>query len=75
MDHFKSLYWICYNIASLFMFWLFGLEAGGILAPALGTEPALPPLEGRILTTGSPGKPLMFTEDDVLLKPACVIIW
>lgn len=56
------------------MFWFFGLEAGGILAPALGTEPALPPLEGRILTTGSPGKPLMFTEDDVLLKPACVII-
>ena len=34
------------------MFRFFGSEAGGILAPALGTEPALPPLEGKILTTG-----------------------
>ena len=56
------------------MFRFFGSEAGGSLAPALGTEPALPPLEGKILTTGSPGKPLMFTEDDALLKPACVTI-
>ena len=33
-----------------FMFWFFGLETCGILAPQPGTEPALPPLEGRSTT-------------------------
>ena len=50
----------------LFMFWFFGSEAGGVLAPGLGAEPALPALEGKILTTGSPGKRLVFIKDDVL---------
>ena len=62
------------TVLLLFMFWFFGSEAGGILAPGLGTEPALPALEGKILTTGSPGKHLVFIKDDVLLKPACVVI-
>ena len=39
-----SLYWICYNIAC-FMFWGFGHEVCGILAPRLGIEPKSPTLE------------------------------
>ena len=38
------------------MFWLFGQEACGILATPPGTEPALPALEGEVLTTKLPGK-------------------
>ena len=45
------------------MFWFFGCKACGILAPrpgitppALGTSP--PALEGKVLTTGLPGKSL-----------------
>ena len=34
----------------------FGHEACGILAPWPGIEPALPALEGEVLTTGPPGK-------------------
>ena len=30
------------------MFWFFGLEACGILAPQPGIEPALPALEGEV---------------------------
>ena len=33
-----------------------GPEACGILAPQPGIEPAPPALEGKILTTGPPGK-------------------
>ena len=40
------------------MFWLFGLEACGILALQPGIEPAPPELEGEVLTTGPPGKSL-----------------
>ena len=42
----------------LFLFRLFGSEAGGSSAPLPGTEPALPALEGEILTTGLPAKSL-----------------
>ena len=38
------------------MFWCFGHEACGILAPRPGIEPALPAVEGEVLTTGLPGK-------------------
>ena len=37
------------------MFWFFGHEACGILAPQLGTEPTPPALEGEDSTTGPPG--------------------
>ena len=37
------------------MFWFFGQEARGILAPRPGIEPAPPALEGEVLT-GPPGK-------------------
>ena len=40
------------------MFWFFGHEACGILDPWPGMEPALPELEGKVLTTGPPGKSL-----------------
>ena len=40
------------------MFWFFGLEACGILAPWPGIKPAAPALEGKVLTTGLPGKSL-----------------
>ena len=37
-------------------FWFFGRKSYGILAPQPGTEPASPALEGKVLTTGPPGK-------------------
>ena len=40
------------------MFWFFGLEACGIEAPRPGIEPALPALDGKVLTTGPPRKSL-----------------
>ena len=41
-----------------FMFWFFGPGACGILAPRPGIELASPALEGEVLTTGQPGKPV-----------------
>ena len=38
------------------MFCFIGREACGILASQPGMEPTLPALEGRLLTTGLPGK-------------------
>ena len=40
------------------MFWFFGHEARGILAPQPGIEPAPTALEGKVSATGLPGKPL-----------------
>ena len=40
------------------MFWFFDHEACGILAPWPGIEPALPALEGVVLTEGQPERPL-----------------
>ena len=40
------------------MFWVFGHEVCGILAPQPGIEPAPPALEDEVLTTGPPGKSL-----------------
>ena len=37
------------------MFWFFGIKACGNLAPQPGIKPALPALEGDVLTTGLPG--------------------
>ena len=41
-----------------FMFWLFGPEAYGVLAPRPGIRSAPPVLEGDVLGTGLPGKSL-----------------
>ena len=38
------------------MFWFFGPEPCGILPPGPGIQPTSPALEGRVLTTGPPGK-------------------
>ena len=38
------------------MFWLFGHKAGGILAPPPGIKSTTSALEGKLLTTGRPGK-------------------
>ena len=40
------------------MFWFFGHEACGILAPQPGIKPAPRALEGEVFTTGPPGKSL-----------------
>ena len=56
MDHFKSLYWIYYNIVSILCFGFFGHKAYGILAPQPGIEPTPPALEGEVLTPEPPGK-------------------
>ena len=46
------------------MFWFFGREARGILAPWPGIEPTPPTLEGKVLTTGLPGR---FQEGQLLI--------
>ena len=48
------------------MFWLFGLEACGILATQQGTESTLPALEGEALMTGPRGSPRVIISDGSL---------
>ena len=49
-----------------YVFWFFGRKAHGFLAPRPGIEPAPPALEGKVLTTGPPGKsPNVFLKNDV----------
>ena len=43
------------------MFWFFGLEACGILAPQPGIKPTPPVLEEEVLTTGPSAKSLRLT--------------
>ena len=38
------------------MFWFFAPEASGILGPRPGIEPTPAALEGKVPTTGPPGK-------------------
>ena len=45
-----------FTIYLLFYVLVFSHKACGILAPWLGIEPAPPALEGKVLTTGPPGK-------------------
>ena len=42
--------------------WFFGCDACGILAPRPGIKPTPPASEGEGLTTGSPGKSLLFVD-------------
>ena len=51
------------------MFWFFGREARGILAPQPGIEPAPPGLEGKVSTTGPPGKSLEDGSACHVMKP------
>ena len=50
-----------------FMFWFFGHEACGILAPLPGIEPTPHALEGEVLTTGPPGKSRVMLLRQILL--------
>ena len=58
MERFKSLYGICYNIASVLwlFFFFFATAHNEILTPQPGIKPTAPVLEGKVLTTGLPGK-------------------
>ena len=49
----------CLQYCFCFMFWFFGHEAHGILAPRPGIEPSPRAMEGEVLTTGPPGKSLL----------------
>ena len=61
----------------MLLFWFFGLEACGILAPRSGIEPEPPALEGEVLTTGLLGKSLevlsYFLFNDIFWKLAAGI--
>ena len=54
-----------------FMFWFFGPEACGILAPRPGVKPTPPALEGQILTIGPPGKSPQSSLNGVLMDIMC----
>ena len=54
---FLSLYWIYYSVVSV-LFWCFSFEAYELLAPWPWITPTPRALEGKVLTTGPPGKTL-----------------
>ena len=68
VDCFKSLYWICSNIASVFS--LFGCKACGILAVRPVIEPTLPPLEREDFTTNKGAKHTLFAN----FKHSCITL-
>ena len=55
-NSFLSLCGICYAV--WFVFWFFGLEVCGVLAPQWGVEPTAPALQHEILITGPSEKSL-----------------
>ena len=60
MDHFLNLYWICYNTASVLLFF-FGSWACGILAPQPWIKPTPhPALEGEVLDCQTSPKKYVF---------------
>ena len=85
MDHLNFIYKIyCFLMWTIFkvfikfvtilllllMFCFFGPEASGILVSWSGIEPAPPSLEGKVLTTGPPGKPWSY-----ILKGSPWLLW
>ena len=58
-------------LPGFFLSWFFDLEACRILAPRPGFEPTPLALEGEVLTTEPPGKPLLllFCQSSLLAKP------
>ena len=54
MDNFFKAFIECDT--TLLLFYFFGWEACGILVPQTGIQPAIPTLEGKVPTTGPPGK-------------------
>ena len=57
---FIEFFFFFYNIASVLCVAFLAARHGGILDPQPGTEPVPPALEGKILTTGPPGKVSIF---------------
>ena len=69
---FFSFYLICYNTASsIFLMFLFGHGACGLLSPQPGIEPA-PPALAELFYTGPAGKflPTLLHHMSVLYRPA-----
>ena len=65
---FYHLYWISSNIPSiLLMFWFWGHEDCGVLAPPSGIEPAPPALESKVFTTGPLGKSCQWVLDESIV--------
>ena len=56
MDHFLKSLLNLLQYCFCFIFHFFGPEAYEILAPQPGIKPVPPSLEGKVLTTGPPGK-------------------
>ena len=75
-----TLYWSCYNIASVLCFWLlcffFGFLVGehGILVPWPGIKPAPLAFEGTILTTRPPRKSQQKFLSQVLFQFLCLTL-
>ena len=58
-----TFFWSLLNLSQYcfcFLFYCFDPETCGISAPRSGIKPAPLALEVRVLTTGLPGKPLIF---------------
>ena len=51
---FFSLYWICYNIASILCFVFLAIRHVLILTPQTGIKPQTPEFKGEVLTTEPP---------------------
>ena len=56
VDHFLKSLLNLLQYCFCFIFRFFGPETCGILAPQPGIKPVPPSLEGKVLTTGLPGK-------------------
>lgn len=56
------------------MFWFFGDEASGILAPQQGIKPSLPALEGEVSTSGPPRKSLKQFKDANMHHILCMTL-
>ena len=71
---FKTLYWICYNIALFFLYFgvfcccCFSHKAYRIIVPWPRIKPALPALEGKVPNTAPPGKSLKFSIKHLLVE-------
>ena len=69
VDHLKSLYWLFCIIVSVLCFGYLAIRHMGVLAPQPGIELTPPALEGKVLTTGLPGKSPRLFLIQYLCKP------
>ena len=72
VGHCLSLYWICYNIASVFLcFGVLARDTWGVLATCPWIGPTLPSLKDEVLTTGQKGKPLFVNFFLIIFSLVC----